>query len=54
MKLNARIKRKQVRRVSAKPGVIFIDPIGDAALLSSLMAAARKAGRQDGFYRINA
>jgi len=33
--------------------MFIIDPMGDAALLKRLMAAARKAGRSDDFYRVN-
>lgn len=60
MKLTARIKRKTsplaklVRKMSAKRPMIFIDPMGDSALLHRVMAAAKKAGRANDFVRVAA
>lgn len=58
MKLTARIKRKTspvaklVRRMSSGSPMIFIDPMGDSALLRRVMTAARKAGRLNYFCRV--
>lgn len=58
MKLTARIKRKNsplaklVRQMSSGRPMIFIDPMGDAALLRRAMAAARTAGRQADFVQL--
>lgn len=58
MKLTARIKRKSAplaklsRKMSAKRPMIFIDPMGDSALLKRVVTAARKAGRAREFCRV--
>lgn len=58
MKLTARIKRKVspvvklARRMSRGDAMIFIDPMGDSAMLRRVMAAACKAGRLSDFCQV--
>ena len=58
MKLTARIKQntspmaKLVRRLASGRSMLIIDPMGDAAPLKRLIAAASKSGRSDDLFII--